>query len=915
MISPFRLAYTARGYSPNRIKGMKGNYVNKMAGTNTEITLRSRIVNSYFIALLPILLFTALGVEAFLVPSIKDNARETLTNSTRVLTNTISAATRVTIENHLETIAKKNFEIARYHLSLVEKGELSHEEAVKRIEGIFLSQQVGSSGYIYCINSLGDVVVHPNNQLLGANVSEYDFVQQQIAKKTGYIEYSWKNPGEAETRPKALYMQYFEPLDWIISVSSYREEFHELIDPDDFRHTVLSIKFGKTGYAYVLNTNGDVLIHPKFSDFNIITDSDSSADFAREMISKNSGYLEYQWKNPEDRHERGKLAVYLHIPELDWVIVSSSYQDEVYRSVSVARTIIYLTMLLLFTAVAITGYLLSGRITKPIEQMMQRLDKNIIDGTHERLPIVGYDELGKLALIFNQYFAKLESQRVALHDSELKYRQLIESANDAIFITQDRYMVFANKKTSSITGYDYEQLLSIPFDKFIHTDDRKMVVSRHIKRLMGDKSIPTTYSFRIIDRAKEVRFVQLNTVIIEWDGKPATLNFIRDITDQKKIEEALNQAQKIEAIGTLAGGIAHDFNNLLMGIQGRVSLMEINTMDNKPNGEHLAAIAQYVESAAALTQQLLGAARGGKYNPKPTDLNQLVEQSATMFGRTKKEITIELDLYPSPVMAEVEKQQIEQVLLNLYVNGWHAMEEAGTLTIRTAVVHNSKAGSTYMEDHVVYDFAVITVTDTGIGMDEETLNQIFDPFFTTKEKDRGTGLGLASAYGIIKNHDGFIDVESSVGKGTTFSIYLPFSDRPHEVESIMESDIATGTGKILLVDDEEMIIEVGEAILEHLGYQVLTASGGDEAIDQVKTHGNSITLIILDMIMPGMDGHKTYRAIKEILPEVRVILSSGYALNEQAEETMRMGCNGFIQKPFTLAQLSKVISEVLNDQA
>ncbi len=399
---------------------------------------------------------------------------------------------------------------------------------------------------------------------------------------------------------------------------------------------------------------------------------------------------------------------------------------------------------------------------------------------------------------------------------------------------------------------------------------------------------------------------------IKWtDGRLVKLQIATDITKIKLIEQQLRETQKFEAIGTLAGGIAHDFNNLLMGIQGRISLMAIDIKPAHPHSEHISAIEEYLRSATDLTKQLLGFARGGKFEVKPADINELVLNSSNMFGRTKKEIRIHTKLHNPPPVAAVDRRQIEQVLLNLYVNAWQAMPNGGELYLETKIIilddafskpHQAKPGR----------YVKVSVTDTGIGMDEFVRQRIFDPFFTTKEKSRGTGLGLASAFGIIKNHDGIITVYSEVDQGTTFNIFLPFSDQEAYTEIPIAGKLIKGSETVLLVDDEEMILEVGKAMLEKLGYRVVIANGGEQAIDTVKNGGDEIDLVILDMIMPGVEGSKAFDLIRQNKPAMPVLLSSGYSLNGQANGIMQRGCNGFIQKPFNISNLSQIVRKILD---
>ena len=377
----------------------------------------------------------------------------------------------------------------------------------------------------------------------------------------------------------------------------------------------------------------------------------------------------------------------------------------------------------------------------------------------------------------------------------------------------------------------------------------------------------------------------------------------RDLTHLKKLEDQLLQSQKMEAVGTLAGGIAHDFNNLLMGIQGRASLMTTEIETHDPLQEHIEASESYVLSAADLTRQLLGFAQGGKYEIRSTDLNVLIKNHNHMFSRTRKELDVQGTYARDLPPVEVDRGQIKQVLLNIYLNAWQAMPEGGIIYVDTTEVILES------EDPTVADlkpgrYAKITVTDTGVGMDEGVCRRVFEPFFTTRPMGHGTGLGLASAYGIIKNHGGIISVDSKKGHGSVFSIYLPASKRPAEATGSPSARLQPGSGTILLVDDEQMIIEVGMAMLKKLGYEVLTASDGDSALRLFQREQARIDLIILDMVMPGIGGGETFDRLKVIDPGVKVLLSSGYSLNGQATEIIQRGCVGFIQKPFSLAQLS-----------
>jgi CheY-like chemotaxis protein len=349
-----------------------------------------------------------------------------------------------------------------------------------------------------------------------------------------------------------------------------------------------------------------------------------------------------------------------------------------------------------------------------------------------------------------------------------------------------------------------------------------------------------------------------------------------------------------------------------MGIQGNVSLILLDKEKGQREYEYLKNIENLVLRGSELTRQILGFARGGKYRVKPTDLNLLVGKTADMFSRTKREIATHQTYQPDLWSVDVDQGQIEQVLLNLFVNAWQAMPEGGDLYIATENIVLSLKDLDRSFDIVPGKYVRVSVTDTGIGMEKNIQGRIFEPFFTTKEVGRGTGLGLASAYGIVKNHNGMIRVYSEVGHGTTFRIYLPATSKPLQQEPAKKGRVMKGSGTILLVDDEPAVAAVGKDMVEKLGYRVLLAAGGEQAISIYRQHRKTIRLVILDMIMPGMSGGETYDRIKALNPDARVLLASGYSLNGQAAEFMKRGCNGFIQKPFNLRILSQKIRTIID---
>jgi len=380
--------------------------------------------------------------------------------------------------------------------------------------------------------------------------------------------------------------------------------------------------------------------------------------------------------------------------------------------------------------------------------------------------------------------------------------------------------------------------------------------------------------------------------------------------EKTQLEAQFQHAQKMEALGTLASGIAHNFNNILMGIQGYASLMLMDIDSVHPHFKRLKGIEQQVQSGSNLTKQLLGYAREGRYEVKTINMNDIVKETSDTFAMTKKDISVHLALAEDLNVIKADQGQLRQTLLNLYVNAADAMPRGGDLFLKSLNVTDlDMKGKPYTPKPGNY--VLLAITDTGTGMDKKTMERIFDPFFTTKGMSKGTGLGLASVYGIIKAHGGYIDVDSQKGHGTTFSIYMPASDMEGTKEKELVTEVLKGKEGILLVDDEDVIIDVGHEILKTLGYEVHVARSGREAIDAYEANQDKIDMVILDMVMPDMGGGEAYDILKGINPDIKVLLSSGYSLNGQAAEILRRGCDGFIQKPFNVTQLSQKLREIL----
>ncbi len=473
--------------------------------------------------------------------------------------------------------------------------------------------------------------------------------------------------------------------------------------------------------------------------------------------------------------------------------------------------------------------------------------------------------------------------------------------------TWEGRIVYANPAFLSLISVPEEKLLTSNVVDLFQDGDRQRVRDVLTTVHTHPRSISEDAPVRL-----DGKEVSVNIFPIIDESQRSLIFILNDLSERKRMEAQILQTQKMEAIGTLAGGIAHDFNNLMMVIQGNVSVMLMDIESGHPFHERLKDIEKKVKSGAKLTSQLLGYARKGRYEVKAVDLNQLVEETSQMFGRTRKEVTVYRELAHPLFPIAADQGQMEQVLMNLLVNAADAMPSGGELWLKTAnVSHRELAKSIYHPREG--DYALLTVKDTGIGMDPKTVDRIFDPFFTTKEPGKGTGLGLASVYGIIKGHNGYIDVESSPGRGTSFRIYLPASkEKPEESVRVQDTAILRGKETVLLVDDEEMILKAGQKMLEAMGYQTLRAQTGREAIEAYREHMDRIDLVILDLVMPQMGGGEVFDRLKEINPGVKVLISSGYSIDGEASKILERGGHGFIQKPFDLRQLSHSLRSILD---
>jgi two-component system, cell cycle sensor histidine kinase and response regulator CckA len=568
-------------------------------------------------------------------------------------------------------------------------------------------------------------------------------------------------------------------------------------------------------------------------------------------------------------------------------------------------------------------FLLEKMVLSRLQKISDEVNRIGAAGPLMRISVAGRDELSGLARNINAMIDTIEESREAIQMESDRYRAVVEDQTEFIC----RYgsmgnLTFANEALGRYLDVPLDNLIGRSFYE-IFPWEKEEDIRQELAGLNGNRAV-TIFDAKMIFPDQKLQWSRWTVRVILADhGLVKEYQAVgRDITEhvqaemaKKNTEEQLFHAQKMEAIGTLAGGIAHDFNNILMGIGGYVSLMLYDIDEDHPHYKKLKAIEQQIKSAASLTRDLLGFARGGAYAIKPTDLNQILERTSSIFGRTRKEIEIHHRFEESLWTVEADHSQMEQVFLNLFINAAQAMPAGGNLYLETKNVTVSEIQGGFMKIQPG-SYVQVSVTDEGVGMDEETKERVFEPFFTTKDREkRGSGLGLASVYGIVKNHSGTINVYTEKGVGTTFRLYLPAVNpvmMPQEELDHGIQHVLKGTERILVVEDEDLLMDVTVKMLSVLGYRIFPAKSGAEALETYRNNQDQIDLIMLDMIMPGMSGEETFRKLKEIDPDVKVILASGYSMNEQATRIMENGCRAFLQKPYNTGELSRTVRDVLD---
>jgi len=498
----------------------------------------------------------------------------------------------------------------------------------------------------------------------------------------------------------------------------------------------------------------------------------------------------------------------------------------------------------------------------------------------------------------------------ALKESEVKYSALVEQAKDGVVIVQDGVFTFINQAASEICGYTKEEIVDKPLLDIVAPEYKELISQRYAVGLRGKKNAPSAYEIKIKNKNEATRDVELSVGMIRYQKNPAIMAIVRDVTERKKVEDEMQKIEKIESIGILAGGIAHDFNNILTAIIGNLSLAKLYMKPEEKAFGLLSETEKSTHQARDLTQQLLTFSKGGAPITKILSISELLKDTARFALRgsnVRCEFSVPHDLCP----VEIDEGQISQVVNNLIINANQSMPEGGIIKVIAEEVSLNPEDTLPLIKEKKY--IKISIKDQGTGIRKNHLRKIFDPYFTTKQK--GSGLGLATTYSIIKKHGGHITVESKLGVGTTFFIYLPASQEKIQTISDEKNQLYFGQGKILFMDDEKSVRDMARQMLNHLGYEVKLAKDGAEMIDLYK-NAKEMQLpyraVIMDLTVPGgMGGKKTMKKLLEIDPEVKAIVSSGYSHDPLMSEFRQYGFKDVILKPYKIENLSQTLHKAI----
>lgn len=851
-----------------------------------------------------------------------------------------------------ETIRSRTQEAHAVGMNLAEKyrGKLSPEEIKALVvEALRPIRFNDGRGYFFATGYDGvEVLFADRPELEGKNLWDTQDTQGQyvirdmvrITKEQGegFYEYSWTKPGsEGRGFPKIAYLKYFEPFKGFIGTGEYLDDVEKDIQKEVLDR-IGNIRFGKDGYIFVVSYDGVTLMNstqPNLIGKNIWEMTDPNGvkviqEERRAVENPQGDFIYYHWEKPTTGKHAPKVSFMKGIPEWRWMIGAGVYMDEVEpiiqrkekalreEAVTGLKWLAFFTLFLL-ALIYFFSYLISRTFNRQIKVFLSFFRAMEKGGEPIDVTPLRFIEFKALANSANVMLAKRREAETALLKSEDRYQNILKTSLDGFWLVNAQgRLLEVNEAYCRMSGYSEPELLKMSV-RDIDAAENPDQIAKHIQIVQqeGNDRFETRHrrkdgSLFSVEVSMQFRAMESGNLVA----------FIRDITDRKQAEEErsrlqdqLIQAQKMESIGRLAGGVAHDFNNLLTGISGNISLALMDLSPQDPLSELLNEVNQAADSAANLTRQLLAFSRKQLIEPKVLDLNEIIEHSHRMLRRLIGE---DIDLVFTPMVplgrVKIDPGQAEQILINLAVNARDALTDGGHLTLETA---NVTLDDAYCRSHsgnlAPGEYVMLAVSDDGIGMDAEVRAHLFEPFFTTKEKGKGTGLGLATVYGAVKQNGGNIEVYSEPGRGTTFKIYFPRVEVEARAPSRpAETHMPVGTETILVVEDEALVRSMAVKVLHRQGYQVHAYANGKEALSAIQQFTEPLHLLMTDVVMPGMNGKELSLAVLAIRPEIKVLFASGYTENAIAHHGVLDEGIEFIGKPYTPQALAIKVRGVLD---
>ncbi|MDA3812419.1 MAG: cache domain-containing protein [Spirochaetaceae bacterium] len=806
-------------------------------------------------------------------------------------------------------------------------------------------------GYFFILNYSGQSILNVDKpELEGLNLTNnqdndgkfviQDMIQLSRNKGEGIYSYLWTKPDvEGNNFKKISYIKHFEPYDWIIGTGLYVEDKRESVKME-LLEDISKIRFGQEGYIFVDTLDGYTLVangNKVEGDLKLWEVFKTNPEKTKELFQKEyaaalkpeGDYIYYSINKLNDSLvESPKSSFIFGLQNLNWLVGAGVYLDDVELEIANLletstrelttdiRNTILITIVLIFVFLLIF-FIIGHRLQTDFRLFTDFFDKAVLHDVEIDLDKVKFQELISMADRANKMqFEKIDAQHRLVEEKE-HFRLLAEYSKDMIFkmTFPDGIYEYISPASIDIIGYTPQEIMDEPFHirKSIHPDWKEWLE----KKLEGVNKglIDDTYEFQIINKAgKELWVTQKNTLIKDENGTViALVGRLSDDTERKKIEDQLNHSYRMDAIGRLAGGVAHDFNNVLAGIINAAQVLKSPKREIDEKGKMMVdLILKAATRAADLTAKLSTFSRKRTLSLKPLDIHHIIDETVNILNKTFYDnINLIIEKKAANSIIIGDGSELQSVLMNLCINASHAMPDGGEIYLKTETIILDQAYC----DKIPFDvkpgnFIQVIVKDSGTGIKKENLNRIFEPFFSTKDQGKGTGLGLATVYSAILDNHGAIDVESKVNEGTTFFLFFPCTEETIRTE-IDKNILLTGAGRILLVDDEEIIRFTGKNLLEDMGYTVVLAENGKKAVELFTLKNKEIDLVLMDMIMPEMNGREAFFKMKAIDPDCKVIIISGFARNENIEEMKEAGLLDYIKKPFMDVTLYEVIEKYL----